>query len=553
MKKLNTLVALCGLAVLATSCSSDDSTTPATSRVALKVSSGTISTRATDTSWDANDNIGIVLFNAGTKTVATGSAGQSIYKYVTEKGDGSFYASDEANTAYYPTEEAKVDVAAFYPYSTPDADTKVSINTASQTSLSAIDFMASNKDLSHNSDNPEVALNFRHELTKLNIVIDNSDPTAANVDMTGATVKVCGTATSAKWSVADSTLSDISDIKDITVPATIVDSKLSGTAIILPTAAGKGVEITVATTNGETFHAPLDATTELKASTANTLKVHLSRVECSISTTVTPWTEGVTKDVPVVIAELAGGTADAGNITSANGDEMTIKTALNDGSGYSMISYEYSTANGWTSSYPLYWDDLNYVADKDYAFSIRITPKADGNPEKDYLVGTATAKYGAPLNFTLNHAMAQLKVTLKAGTGYTDDASLMAALSSNVINLKKVLAAGSSSSAIGFTFPLTGYKSITGDASFTSGTTYTVAPQTLTDEAKIVLTLANGNSYILKLSDITVDGNKLSALEAGKTYNITVTVNDTEITTSATLTPWTIISGSGTATPEQDK
>ena len=110
----------------------------------------------------------------------------------------------------------------------------------------------------------------------------------------------------------------------------------------------------------------------------------------------------------------------------------------------------------------------------------------------------------------------------------------------------------SGNNAGGVTYSLaSSYSNISSNLPFVSGTTYTVTPQILTDEAKMVLTSSKGHTYTLKLSDITVNGAKLTALEAGKSYQINVTVNDTAVTINVTCSDWTNINGTGDVTPDK--
>ena len=142
--------------------------------------------------------------------------------------------------------------------------------------------------------------------------------------------------------------------------------------------------------------------------------------------------------------------------------------------------------------------------------------------------------------------MAQVQVILKAGDSDFTDATLVEALTSRAINLQKLDA--TSPIDIDGTVQLNGtVASITNDSPFENATSYIVAPQTLTDANTIVLKLATGHTYTMKLNTVNVDGSPLTKLDAGNIYNITVTVNDTGISMGVTITGWNEIEGGGEA------
>ena len=142
--------------------------------------------------------------------------------------------------------------------------------------------------------------------------------------------------------------------------------------------------------------------------------------------------------------------------------------------------------------------------------------------------------------------MAQVKITLKAGNSDFTDATLVEALTSRAINLQKMKATDGID--IDGRVALNGeVASITGTTAFGSATSYIVAPQPLTDANTIVLKLATGYTYTMKLNTVNIDGINLTKLDAGTIYNITVTVNDTGISMGVAITDWNVIEGGGEA------
>lgn len=117
--------------------------------------------RAYDTSWEANDVIGVfMLANSDKNVLATN------IPYVTSKGDGYFVSQN--SPIYYPEGKITVDFIAYYPYSEAISDhTNYPIDLSNQTAQSAIDLMTAvnltNRELGSTQGN----LQFKHLLAKL--------------------------------------------------------------------------------------------------------------------------------------------------------------------------------------------------------------------------------------------------------------------------------------------------------------------------------------------------------------------------------------------------
>ena len=118
--------------------------------------------RAYDTSWEANDVIGVFMLanNSDKNVLATN------IPYVTSKGDGYFVSQN--SPIYYPEGKITVDFIAYYPYSEAISDhTNYPIDLSNQTAQSAIDLMTAvnltNRELGPTQGN----LQFKHLLAKL--------------------------------------------------------------------------------------------------------------------------------------------------------------------------------------------------------------------------------------------------------------------------------------------------------------------------------------------------------------------------------------------------
>lgn len=243
--------ALLGSTIFA-SCSKDDNNEPVdTTRTALIIKGG-LTTRATDTGWQQGDAIGIYMFHAGTANIAEGVEN---FRYTASAAGESttFSPADKENTAYYPAAKAKVDVLAYYPQAAGISGiSALPVDVSKQDNLPAIDLMSASA-TGHSSENAEVAMKFFHRLCKLNIRIEKHS-SAANVDLTSAQVVLQNTSPRAHYNLFTGKLENPSAPDDITLQMNTPGT--GGTAIVMPTAAGSGVQFSVIT-NEKTFTAPL--------------------------------------------------------------------------------------------------------------------------------------------------------------------------------------------------------------------------------------------------------------------------------------------------------
>lgn len=265
--------------------------------------------------------------------------------------------------------------------------------------------------------------------------------------------------------------------------------------------------------------------------------------------TVADWGESTATTTVRIQGVTGAGTLSVGNeenFTPAEGDKLTLSY---DEENYS--TYTYGTT-GWTSDNALIWENFVKGADDtDYKFLALYTFAATPVLEADYLYGTATVKYGADIPLTLNHAMAKMTLTLVAGDGVTADE--LTALTKQVTLTKTDNCTPNINEDGTTTIPM---KTAAEAVTFPSGESFFVAPQTLTDANTIVLTRSNGNTYTIKLTDLT-DGAETPAaiftdnkIEAGKHYQIEITVSETKVGINATIADWTTVNGSGTMTPD---
>lgn len=431
---------------------------------------------------------------------------------------------------------------AYYPYTTTLTDGyKLNVDVTDQSNLPAIDLMAADRVKGVSEKNPKVTLTFAHKLSKVVVTVDRNTSAAA-IDLAGAKVELKGVATKAVYSLTDDVLTPEA-ATGVTIPVTLTDGILGGTAIVIPAAAGSGVALALTTADGRTFTSPLASTDALAPGTENILRMHLGQTAAELTLNIKPWTPGIDATATVNLNSITAGGM-TGNLTSATGDQITLGVE-----GLTAV-YTYN-GNAWSTPTPIYWEDLT---EQQQTFSLFYSPAADAvEPnEKDYLYGTADIAFGEPVSATLGHLMAQLEVTITSA--YFSDALLNAA----TVELQNILPVSDIDAATGAVTPGAAVKKTMNGTAANATHTLTLAPQTFAADATLAIVTLDGSTYTVKPGDITVTENgstgRLTALEAGKRYKITLTVNvtvsGTEVSVSATLADWVDVTGSGEMTPD---
>lgn len=546
MKSLHSLFALGIAALTVTACSNDDNLAQKNDgKVAVKVSS-TI-TRAYDAQWEKGDNIGLVMLDPATNKTIEGLAS---YKYSTANGDGSFQPASDDQIAYYPAGDGTVDLMAYYPYTASfGTDLMVPVSTADQSNLPAIDLMTSDRSTGHNNKNVSATLNFGHRLSKISILADK-ETSVMDVDLTGATLTLAGTATTAQWSLIDGTLNEVGKAADINIPTAVnTDGNLTATGIVIPTEAGKGVTFVIKTKDGREFTAPIAETTALESGKNNIFRIHLGYTGAKVGVTIKDWEEGGNLE----LSSLRVGTdATDGNAANVSSLELWI-----DGHADNAATYNWaSSTSEWYSNAPFY---LDYLSGNELFFARHI-PTAENTANAisglQDIVGNTTAApiVNGKVNLSLQHLFAQVNIKLLPGEGLNDafvegaDVKLNSFKNSYILNGKNVLTPDGDSNPYSYTTGAGG--TVEGDG--TAVTSILIVPQALTDANTIVIT-KGGATYTMKLNSILVGAGTLTSFEGGKSYNLTITVTNNQLYVSATLTPWTEITGSGTADPDMDQ
>ena len=250
MKRIHFSFAALGGCILLASCSHSEINDVAEQQSVQATFSGSINqmTRVMGTSWEANDAIGIFMLQNGT-TNLTGDV--SNVEYVTG-GDGTFAASNAEATIYYPVNKSKVDFVAYYPYSTLSGtadDPTYVISNWNGVAHNKLDLLVA-KSTAHNVTNPEVAFDFYHQFSKLELNLSaNTETGLTDADLAGVKVRIAGINRPATYHFVDQTVSYGTALDEDVFMQVAANGK-SATAII-PSV--KGSEIIFVLANGDSF------------------------------------------------------------------------------------------------------------------------------------------------------------------------------------------------------------------------------------------------------------------------------------------------------------
>lgn len=414
MKKMNKklTLALAAAAIFALPACENETAAPGPEHnekgVPLAISAG-VQTRAADNAWHAGDAIGIFTVETGTTTVHNNQAN---FKY-TNQADagtaGTFEPDGTANVAYFPHDGTKLDIMAYYPWRDDADNGQVAVNVALQTSLPAIDLMTSAVAGPHDKNTAQVELKFHHRLAKLVLTI-STDATTADIDPATATAVIKGMKTRATYFLETGTLGAETDVLDIAM--------VGRTAIVIPTAAGAGVQIVVTAADGTEFTGNLPDDLAIEAGKVTTVAFTLHKSgsgvpAATIEATIADWTDGATTGVTATY------------VLPPSDPEVTefLLWKNDDEAGGSTYKYE----NGaWTAD-PAFFLVAD-VAATDRFFARHTPADADADPVtgvKDILEASlAEMDAAGVINLEFLHVNAILKIRVYAGDGFLDAAHL---------------------------------------------------------------------------------------------------------------------------------
>ncbi len=256
----------------------------------LRITSG-IETRASGTTWQASDSIGVFMSTTATTT----AIGLHNTKYTTTSSstEADFTVDSEFTDLYYP-QSGSVDVVAHYPYSASATLSTYPVSVATQTNLPAIDLMSA-KVIGVAKSKTALDLKFYHLLSQLKVTLSPASGGGLTAsDLATASVKVSGSKVAATATIGyDATEGQPTasfelsgDEADLSLAAT----SSVATFILVPQTADLTFTISVSGYGDFVVDASAVA---LTSGDEHTYTISVSRTEAKITgNTISPWGDG---------------------------------------------------------------------------------------------------------------------------------------------------------------------------------------------------------------------------------------------------------------------
>ena len=291
MKKYMTI----GLGILfLAGCSKDETGTQPDGKGRAVQFVSKVETRATASSFEANDAIGIYMIQNGKPLSSENIIENTANRHYETTDKNIFKPVTEEETVYFPKDNSTVDFISYYPHSAQVTDDfTIPVKVTDQSRQAAIDLLYSNNATKQNYTNPATQLIFKHQLVRLRFILKPGKGLTDEL-MKGTTVTIKGMNTQGDFSLVTGKLTAKASEADITA-LTSADGKNSE-ALVLPDK-GEGKQF-IFVVNQEAFYYTLTPEDTLVSGEQYTYNVTLNRIENSITGKIETWTE-VKRDIEV--------------------------------------------------------------------------------------------------------------------------------------------------------------------------------------------------------------------------------------------------------------
>ena len=257
-------------------------------------------TRATDTKWDLSDAIGVYALESG-KTLPSGVYADFANVKYTTPGTGIFSAASKAIT--FP-KSGTLDFVAYHPYTEQVDGSKISVDTRDQSKPSNIDLLHSADAKGKSAEDEEVAMTFRHRLSKLVVEV------SGNGSLSNLSAKLSGLVTKGEMNLVDGTVSPGTAKEEMTLTPTTVDGKTLLSAILVPGQDLKDAKMTLSlagknyewTPGAQALESNKKYIYKLELKSDGTVKE--VRIEGAV---IEDWGAGNTPGDPIVLDPINGG------------------------------------------------------------------------------------------------------------------------------------------------------------------------------------------------------------------------------------------------------
>lgn len=194
----------------------------------LEVVSEINTLRASETSWDKGDKIGLYVVESGKGLAAANIyQGASNLSYVTSNGDGRFAPTTGSQLPLL--EGKRVDVISYYPHQEVGGDYKIKLNVGDQSDLPKLDLLYSSNARAIDARAPRANLVFDHVMSQLQLNV----LAGTGVDLSGLKVRIGGVITEG---VFDPTIGKVASL-GTTTKEVVASSESGGSvqrAILIP-------------------------------------------------------------------------------------------------------------------------------------------------------------------------------------------------------------------------------------------------------------------------------------------------------------------------------
>lgn len=292
MKNRLSILVFLAPAIFATCNKADDSAGIDDARTPLQVSSS-ISTRAYDNRWEANDAIGIYAFRHGTTEIVDPIYANVEYLTDTKGTQGRFTPSERV--IYLPANDESYDFVAYYPFSATIGEEGYTVDVSDQSSQKEIDLMAASVQSARESA-PQVNFSFIHKLSKVNVTLTPGSGMTAD-DLQGLRVEFTEQPAQGRFDVTrpGSAVEPVSGTKTA-IALSVNGAGTFAEGIVLPSKNYDGMEMHIRLKDGKSlFTWPLNKAehaTRFEEGRKYVYTVRINRTDLTVTGQIDDWLPG---------------------------------------------------------------------------------------------------------------------------------------------------------------------------------------------------------------------------------------------------------------------
>ena len=259
----------------------DNGRTPATFSADIRPPRASLST------WDPADAIGIYMLDAGTTNISESAANR---KYLTPDTDGKFSPAVTDQTIYFPVDGTrKVDFVAYYPYTAGLTGNMYKADISTQDTPASIDLMtariASTADDALDKDHTTVVFTFGHRLSRVEVNVEAGDG-FTDADLAGLTITLSNQPLKADFELLTDKLTPGSETGTITLN-TAANGQRASAIILQEELTGRTLTFTMKDNSIFTWNVETDRTFETGKKTV--FNIRLARAGIEVITSIQAW------------------------------------------------------------------------------------------------------------------------------------------------------------------------------------------------------------------------------------------------------------------------